>query len=92
MLGFGDKQVFLFISFAVSLTQKEGGKGYLGAFSAVLPHCRMIPREVFLTEVGVISGVAGYFFSHLIFFLLGKEKKCFMLQRVRLSSWSLSCP
>lgn len=82
---FGDKQGFLFISFAVLLTQKEGGKGYLGPFTAVLPHCRMILREVFLTALGVRSGVAGYFFSHLLLFLLEKEEKCFMLQSVRLS-------
>lgn len=49
----------------------------MGAFSAVLPPCRMVPREVFLTAVGVISGVAGYLFPPVLFFLLGKEKKMF---------------
>lgn len=90
-LGFGDKPIFLFlISFAVSLTQnKEGGKGYLGLLGAVLSHCRMIPR-VFLTAIGVRTGVAGYFASHLLFFLLGNGKNCFNLQRVRLSAWSRS--
>lgn len=47
----------------------------MGAFSAVLPHCRMIPREVFLTAIGVISGVAIYFFLPSFIFPVGKGEK-----------------
>lgn len=72
-LHFGDTQVFLFISFAVSLTKNEVGKGCLGAF-------RMIPREFSLTPTGVRSGVAGFFcfvlfFSPIIYFSSWERRK-----------------